>query len=128
MEQINEDDLLSYLSYLMDLRGVLEMGSPGEQKAFLGSFIEAITLEDTQVKANYHLPQPSDAHQGKVPDTVNGGGPAGIRTLDTRIKSPMLYFSVATVYLFATILDKMKVLTNSIYTHLHPATLLISLR
>ena len=73
-----------------------------ETRAFVNSFIKEIEVKPGKAAIVYSIPTPEDspiggadtaeiALNGGVRSTVRHGGPAGIRTQDTRIKSPMLW-------------------------------------
>ena len=71
----------------------MEYGSVMERRGVMKSFIQQVEREESHVTVHYVLPLPPEKVpdlQPGVLDTVLVGGPAGIRTLDTRIKSPML--------------------------------------
>ncbi len=73
-----------------------------ETKAFVHSFVREVAVRPGRAAITYSIPTPDDspiegadsavlALNGGVRSSARHGGPAGIRTLDTRIKSPMLY-------------------------------------
>ncbi len=73
-----------------------------ETKAFVHSFVKEIDVKPGKAAIVYSIPTPEDspiggtdaaevALNGRVRSTVRHGEPCGIRTHDTRIKSPVLY-------------------------------------
>ena len=72
-----------------------------ETRAFVHSFIKEIAVKPGKAAIVYSIPTPEDspiggadaaeiALNGRVRSSVRHGGPSGIRTLDSRIKSPEL--------------------------------------
>ena len=77
VEQVSRDVVLEYLQ---ELRGILDLGSIGEKKAFLRSFIESVEVKNSQVTLHYTLPLPLERvpiEPDRVLNTVNGGGAGG---------------------------------------------------
>ena len=73
------------LDYLRDLRGVLDLGTVGQMRIFLRSFIESVEVKDSQVTVRYTLPLPAEQEpidSTEVINTVQIGGAGGTRTPD----------------------------------------------
>ena len=72
-----------------------------QTRAFVHSFVKEIEVKPGKAAIVYSIPTPEDspiggadaaeiALIGRVRSSVRHGGPSGIRTLDSRIKSPEL--------------------------------------
>ena len=95
------DDVETIAAYAKDIGVFLNRSELTERKAFLASFVKEISVSPDKARIRYSMPIPSNSQIGtrytedvaiseSVRTTVKSGGPAGIRTQDTRIKSPML--------------------------------------
>ena len=95
------DDVETITAYAQDLSVFLNESELTERKAFIESFVKEIVVMPGNAVVRYTIPMPDDspipgrdaeemALHSPVLSTVKFGGPAGIRTQDTRIKSPML--------------------------------------
>ena len=94
-------DMSEVLRYVDDMRALLQHSSLAERKAFIRTFVKEVVVQSKEdAVLRYTLPLPpgsslaSDAEALALPKkvlaSVRVGGPSGIRTLDTRIKSPVL--------------------------------------
>ena len=73
------------LSYVTDLKGVLNYGSVVERRAFLRSFIQSVERDEGRVTVRYTLPLPQGRVSNdplRVLDLVPSGGAEGTRTPD----------------------------------------------
>ena len=95
------DDVETITAYAKDMRDFLNESELTERRAFIESFVKEIVVMPGDALMRYTVPMPDDslipgraaekvALNGSVLSTVKNGGPSGIRTLDTRIKSPVL--------------------------------------
>ena len=95
------DDVETIAAYAQDMSVFLNESELTERRAFIESFVKEIVVQPGNALVRYTIPMPQDSPIGgmdaeevalhaPVLSTVKSGGPAGIRTLDTRIKSPML--------------------------------------
>ena len=98
-EVLNSVDIIA--AYARDMRSYLQESELTETKTFIRSFVKEIVIVQGTATIRYTLPMPDDspipgmdvedlALNGQVPPFIPYGGPSGIRTLDTRIKSPVL--------------------------------------
>ena len=96
------DDVETITAYAKDMRDFLNESELTERRAFIESFVKEIVVMPGDALMRYTVPMPDDslipgraaekvALNGSVLSTVKNGGPAGIRTQDTKIKSLMLY-------------------------------------
>ncbi len=96
------DDVETITAYAKDMRDFLNESELTERRAFIESFVKEIVVMPGDALMRYTVPMPDDslipgraaekvALNGSVLSTVKNGGPAGIRTQDTRIKSPVLW-------------------------------------
>ena len=77
VEQVSRDVVLEYLQ---ELRGILDLGSIGEKKAFLRSFIKSVEVQNEHVTMHYTLPLPSERvpiEPDRVLNTGYVGGAGG---------------------------------------------------
>ena len=76
--QVNKETVLSYVR---DLKKVLETGSLSERKAFLAGVIKRIVVYDEGIEIEYRLPQPRNQEKDEllpaVLHSVNSGGGDG---------------------------------------------------
>ena len=95
------DDVKTISAYAKDMRDFLNESELTERRAFIESFVKEVVVMPGNALPRYTVPMPDDslipgratekvALNGSVLSTVHDGGPSGIRTLDTRIKSPLL--------------------------------------
>ena len=88
-------------SFAEEMSEFLKTSELTETRAFVHSFVEEIEVKPGRAAIVYSIPTPEDSPigggdvaeivlNGGVRSTVRHGEPAGIRTQDTRIKSPML--------------------------------------
>ena len=95
------DDVETIASYATEMRDFLGESELTERRAFIESFVKEIVVTPDNALMRYTVPMPEDslipggatekvALNGAVLTSVKSGGPSGIRTLDTRIKSPVL--------------------------------------
>ena len=95
------DDVEPIAAYAQEMREFLKESELTGRRAFIETFVKEIVVMPGDALVRYTIPMPDDspipgrnaeemALNGSVLSTVKNGGPAGIRTLDTRIKSPML--------------------------------------
>ena len=83
--QVEQDGWETVLSYMGDLREILDYGSGAEQKLLLRSFIRSIDKLESEVVLHYSLPLPPVAIAEEGPgvlDIVQSGGPGWTRTND----------------------------------------------
>ena len=96
------DDVDTIAAYAQDMSEFLNESELTERRAFIETFVKEIVVMPGNALMRYTVPMPDDslipggvaekvALNGSVLPTVQNGGPAGIRTQDTRIKSPMLW-------------------------------------
>ena len=96
------DNANTIAAYAKDMKDFLNESELTERRAFIQSFVKEIIVVPGDALLRYTVPMPDDslipgratekvALNGAVLPSVKSGGPAGIRTLDTRIKSPMLW-------------------------------------
>ena len=87
-------DTKQVMAYVKDLGRILELGTSEERKELLRSFVKSVAWNEPEVIVEYVLPVPP-AKLNLNPEDVahfeHVGEPCGIRTHDTRIKSPVLY-------------------------------------
>lgn len=78
--------------YILNLRGLLDSGEPGQRKSFLRSFVRRVDIAAKEGKIEYSLPVPWSA-QGYSLGTSTGldGGLGRDRTCDQTIMSRPLY-------------------------------------
>ena len=65
-----------------------------ESRAFIHSFIKEIEVRPGKATIHYTIPMPNDgvtSESASVLDFVKSSPPGGIRTPDTRVRSPVLY-------------------------------------
>ena len=77
VEQVSRNVVLEYLN---DLRSVLDLGTVGEKRTFLRSFIKSVEVKNSQVTVQYSLPVPPEEgsiEPGRVLNTVQSGGAEG---------------------------------------------------
>ncbi len=95
------DDVETIAAYAQDMSVFLNKSELTERRAFIESFVKEIVVQPGNALVRYTIPMPQDSPIGgmdaeevalhaPVLSTVKSGGPSGIRTLDTRIKSPVL--------------------------------------
>ena len=95
------DDVNTIAAYAKDMRDFLSESELTERRAFIESFVKEIIVMPGDALMRYTVPMPDDslipgratekvALNGSVLSTEQDGGPSGIRTLDSRIKSPEL--------------------------------------
>ena len=88
-------------TFAKDMRSYLKHSDLMERRTFIKSFVKEIVVGQGQAKLRYTLPMAQDSRipgmdgeeftlPNLVPPTAKRNGPSGIRTLDTRIKSPVL--------------------------------------
>ena len=96
------DQVETITAYAQDMSRFLKKSELTERRAFIESFVKEIVVMPDNALMRYTVPMPEDslapgrnvedmALNGSVLSTVPVGGPAGIRTQDTRIKSPVLW-------------------------------------
>ena len=96
------DDVETITAFARDMSDFLTESEFTETKAFIRSFVKEIAVAPGRATIRYSIPMPCDSRipgldsedvplSGPVLRSVNGGGPAGIRTQDRRIKSPLLW-------------------------------------
>ena len=92
----------SIATFAEEMSDFLKTSELTETRAFVHSFVKEIEVKPGRAAIVYSIPTPDDspmggadaaeiALNGRVRSTVQSGGPAGIRTQDTKIKSLMLY-------------------------------------
>ena len=95
------DDIKTITAYAKDMSAFLKTSQLTERRAFLKTFVKDVTVSPGMAIIHYTIPIVRNSHLplsnaeeirllSPVLSTVRGGEPAGIRTQDTRIKSPML--------------------------------------
>ena len=95
------DDVETITAYAQDMSVFLNESELTERRAFIETFVKEIVVMPDNAVVRYTIPMPEDspiggtdaeemALNGSVLSTVKYGGPAGIRTQDSRIKSPEL--------------------------------------
>ena len=95
------DDMETIAAYAQNMSEFLKKSELTGRRAFIETFVKEIVVVPDNALMRYTIPMPEDSRvpgrnaedmalNGSVLSTVKNGGPAGIRTLDTRIKSPML--------------------------------------
>ena len=88
-------------AFAKDMRDYLKDSDLMERRTFIKSFVREIVVGPGHARLRYTLPMAHDSRAPGmdtevlalpmlVPPTVTRNGPSGIRTLDTRIKSPVL--------------------------------------
>ncbi len=99
--RVTLDKIETITEFARDMSEYLKTSDLTESKAFIRSFVKEVSVKPGRATILYTIPTPEDSPVGGR-DTaeviLNGGvmnmgvasGPAGIRTQDTRIKSPML--------------------------------------
>ncbi len=96
------DDLETIAAYAREMNDFLMEGELTESRAFIQSFVKEIVVAPGRATIRYAIPMPQDSPIGgrdvqeialsaPVLSTVHHGRPSGARTLDTRIKSPVLF-------------------------------------
>ena len=96
------DDVNTIAAYAKEVRDFLNESELTERRAFIESFVKEIVVMPGDALMRYTIPMPDDslipgrvaekvALNGSVLSTVKNGGPAGIRTQDTKIKNLILY-------------------------------------
>ena len=104
------DDVETITAYALDMSMFLNESELTERRAFIESFVKEIVVTPDNAVVRYTIPMPDDspipgrdaeemALNGSVLSTVKYGGPSGIRTLDTRIKSPVLFQAELTAHI-----------------------------
>ena len=89
-------------TFAAEMGDFLKTSELTETRAFVRSFVKEIEVKPGRAAIVYTIPTPEDspiggadaaevALNGRVMSTGHVGGPSGIRTLDTRIKSPVLF-------------------------------------
>ena len=103
------DDVETIAAYAQDMSEFLKESELTERRAFIETFVKEIVVMPDNALMRYTVPMPDDslipgrnaedmALNGSVLSTVKNGGPSGIRTLDTRIKSPLLCLAELTAH------------------------------
>ena len=88
-------------TFAEDMSEFLKTSELTQTRAFVHSFVKEIEVKPGRAAIVYSIPTPEDspiggadaaevALTGRVRSSVRHGGPSGIRTLDSRIKSPEL--------------------------------------
>ena len=88
-------------TFAEDMSEFLKTSELTQTRAFVHSFVKEIEVKPGKAAIVYSIPTPEDspiggadaaevALNGRVRSSVRHGGPSGIRTLDSRIKSPEL--------------------------------------
>ena len=88
-------------TFAEDMSEFLKTSELTQTRAFVHSFVKEIEVKPGKAAIVYSIPTPEDspiggadaaevALTGRVRSSVRHGGPSGIRTLDSRIKSPEL--------------------------------------
>ena len=89
-------------TFAAEMSEFLKTSDLTETRAFVRSFVKRIDVKPDSAAIIYSIPTPEDspiggsdaaeiALNGRVRSTVRHGEPCGIRTHDTRIKSPVLF-------------------------------------
>ena len=95
------NDVEPIAAYAQEMSDFLKESELTGCRAFIETFVKEIVVMPGDALVRYTIPMPDDspipgrnaedmALNGSVLSTVKNGGPTGIRTQDTRIKSPML--------------------------------------
>ncbi len=95
------DNVEPIAAYAQEMSEFLMGSQLTERRAFIETFVKEIVVVPGDALMRYTIPMPEDSRvpggitekmalDGSVLSTVKNGGPSGIRTLDSRIKSPEL--------------------------------------
>ncbi len=95
------DDVETIATYARDMSEFLMSSDLTETKSFIRSFVNEVAVRPGSATIRYTIPMPQDSRipgrdmeemalADPVLRSVSDGGPSGIRTLDSRIKSPEL--------------------------------------
>ena len=96
------DDIEPIAAYAQEMSKFLMESELTERRAFIETFVKEVVVMPGDALVRYTIPIPDDSRipggnaenlalNASVLSTVKNGGPAGIRTQDTKIKSLMLY-------------------------------------
>ena len=96
------DNVEPITAYAQEMSEFLMGSELTERRAFIETFVKEIVVVPGDALVRYTIPMPEDSRlpggnaekmalDGSVLSTVKIGGPSGTRTLDTRIKSPVLF-------------------------------------
>ena len=93
---------LHHRYFAKEMSDFLKSSELTQTRAFIRSFVRGIEVRTGKAAIVYSIPTPEDSPieetdatkvvlNGRVRSTVQNGEPCGIRTHDTRIKSPVLF-------------------------------------